>query len=356
MGAEEKLAFGICGLGFMGRTHFFHLREHPRARVAAVFDESPRRRNGDWSDSIGNLPSRSSGRVDMAGVHVCASLDELLKDASLDVVAITLPTSLHADVTVAALAAGKHVICEKPMALNLADCDRMLRAARRANRTLMIAHCIRFWPQYEAIKALVDQGAIGAVRFAKLARLASPPGYSKGNWLMDSARSGGALLDLHVHDVDFAQHLLGVPNTIEARGSSGVSGGIDHVVATYGYSDGRYALIEGGWCFHAPWPFEMAITVHGETGTLEWRMTGGADVLHYAGGEQPRRIAVENDTGWSREMDYFIESVRAGRQVRRCRPISSRVSIALALLERRSIARSRRIAVPDSLRRYGTNR
>jgi predicted dehydrogenase len=226
----------------------------------------------------------------------------------------------------------------------------MIRAARRSGRTLMIAQCIRFWPQYETIQRLIAEGRIGAVRFAFLRRIASPPQYSSGGWLMDGSRSGGAIFDLHVHDVDFAHVLMGVPDTVYARGTRGPSGEIDHVLATYGYADGRYALLEGGWVFHPPWPFDMSITVHGERGTLFWSMPRGPEVLLYAGAAEPETFPHDDQTGWMRELDYFIDCVLSGTPVQRCTPDSSRTSIALTLLERQSIDSGRLITTPADLR------
>jgi predicted dehydrogenase len=321
MRVSEPLRFGICGLGFMGRTYFRYLRENPRAQVVAVCDKNPDVRSGCWQ-ATGNLDPSAPERVDLHDMARYARPEELIADPRVEVVAITLPTPLHAASTVKALEAGKHVICEKPMAPTLEECDRMIAAARACGRTLMVAQCIRFWPQYEAIKALVEEGRIGPVRFAKLARLSCPPTYSDGNWLLDGAASGGALLDLHVHDVDFAQHMLGAPATIHAVGCRGVSGQIDHAFATYGYSDGRYALLEVSWAYHAPWPFEMAITVCGGRGTLAWSSRAGTDVLLYAGGCEAQRIACGDENGWKRELGYFVECVQAGRPVARCQPAS----------------------------------
>lgn len=330
----------------MGRTYFSHLRGHPRAGVIAVHDRNERRRTGDWTDATGNIARVGGSRIDMSGITPHAEFDSFLADANIDVVAVTLPTPCHADYAVRALNAGKHVICEKPMALRLPDCDRMIAAARDAGRTLMIAQCIRFWPQYETIKSLVDAGRIGRVRFAALRRLASPPMYSTGNWLMDHRQSGGGLFDLHVHDVDFAHHLLGVPQTLHAAGTRGPSGGIDHVAATYRYGDGRYAIVEGGWAFHAPWPFEMAISVVGEAGTLEWSSRRGPDVLLYSGGEKSEPIAVQPGDGWTRELDYFIDCITEHGPVARCAPESSRISIGLTLLEKRSVTSGKSVRVP----------
>lgn len=334
----------------MGRTYFEHLRQHPQAEVVALCDEDEARRRGEWRDAVGNLMVREAERAVSGSVAGYAKLADMLRDERVEAVAITLPTHLHAETTIAALRAGKHVLCEKPMALTLPACERMLRAAHRSGRTLMIAQCIRFWPQYERIKEMVDGGELGEIRFVTLRRLASPPVYSADNWLLDGARSGGALLDLHVHDVDFAHYLLGVPRSVQAWMTFDAVRDNDHVVAAYEYDDGSYALLEGGWAFQRPWPFEMAITVAGERGTLDWSLRRGPEVLHYAGDAEPRRIEVAGGTGWTRELDYFIRCVRAGVPVSLCTPESSRTSLALALLERSAAKAGRRQRVPATWR------
>lgn len=346
-----ELRFGICGLGFMGRTHFARLRKNPNAAIVAVCDRDARRCAGEWNDTLGNLDigQDKGGRVSMEGIRPYANPDELMRDPDVDVVVIALPTAAHAPVAVAALEAGKHVLCEKPMAYHPSECDRMLRAARANHRMLMVAQCIRFWPQYETIKRCVDEGRIGPVRFVTLRRLGHTPTYSADNWLLDGQQSGGALLDLHVHDVDYAHFLLGVPKTIVARGTRGASGGIDHVVATYSYPDGRYAVIEGGWALAAPWSFDMEIMVHGERGTLGWAMSRGSDVLLNTGGKTNEPIPCAGDA-YQSEADYFVECVRAGRPVDRCTPESSRLSIVLAWLELRSVETGRLVPISDRLR------
>lgn len=347
----SKLRFGICGLGCMGRGYFNRLHQHPAAQVVAVCDRDARRRAGDWNDELGNFDALTTkgGRVPLDGIRAYAEPREVIADPDVDAVLIALPTPLHAPIAIAALAAGKHVYTEKPMAGRPAECNAMIAAAERSGRTLMVAQCIRFWPQYELIQRYAAEGRLGAVRFAVLRRLGSPPAYSANNWLLDERQSGGAILDLHVHDVDFAQHLLGMPDTVYAQGLAGTAGGINHIVATYGYADGRYAVLEGGWAFAAPRPFEMSITVHGERGTLEWNSRGGNDVLHYDGGQQPHAIACEGDA-YRRELDYFIECVQAGRPVERCTPTSTRNSISLAWLERRSVELGKLVNVSERLR------
>ncbi len=347
----SKLRFGICGLGFMGQSHFARLRQHPHATLVAVCDADPARRAGEWKSTLGNIDpvKTEGGQVSLAGITAYATPQELIADPNVEVVLIALPTALHAAVALAALQAGKHVLCEKPMALRVGDCDQMIRAAEASGKTLMIAQCIRFWPQYETIKRCVDAGRIGAVRFMSLRRLGCPPTYSAGNWLLDGVQSGGALLDLHVHDVDFAHYLLGIPESVFARGTRGPSGDFDHVTATWSYPLERYVALEGGWVLAAPWTFDMEIAVHGERGTLGWALSRGSDVRLRTSGEQAESIPCEGDA-LRQELDYFVDCVQAGRPVAKCTPFSSRTSVALSWLERRSIEGGRLISVRERLR------
>jgi predicted dehydrogenase len=346
----SKLRFGICGLGFMGRGHFTRLQAHPCAEVVAVCDQDPARRAGDWPDDAGNLAAMQaqSGRTALAGVVAYESPQELIANPNVDVVLITLPTFVHAAVTVAALQAGKHVLCEKPMALRPNDCRQMVAAARTSGRTLMVAQCIRFWPQYELIKRYVSEGRLGRVLFATLRRVGTPPQWSAGHWLLNGKLSGGAILDLHVHDIDYVQYLLGVPDEIYARGQRGVSGEIDHVVATYAYPDGRYVTLEGGWVIAAPHAFDMEITVHGERGTLGWALSRGDDVWH-TDVDGTRAISVAGDA-LRNELDYFIECVQSGRPPERCTPSSTRTSIILCWIERRAIELGRPVVLGARLK------
>jgi predicted dehydrogenase len=111
---------GIVGIGFMGWIHWLAYERMGGARVTAISTRSPQRLAGDWRGIQGNFGPPGE-QVDLKGVSAYAKLDDLLNDSQVDLVDITLPNSLHADVAVRALEAGKHVLCEKPMALTLTD-------------------------------------------------------------------------------------------------------------------------------------------------------------------------------------------------------------------------------------------
>jgi len=332
---------GICGCGFMGRTHFQIFEDRPDTKVVALMDADPRRRDGDWSQPLGNLPSRWPARLDMTGRTSHATVDSLLADGRVQLVVVTLPTRLHADVSVTALRAGRHVLCEKPMALSFAECRRVIAAAEEAPGSYLCGLCIRFWPQYVTIKALVDSGRFGKVRAVKLRRLASAPQYSHGGWLMDRTQSGGAIFDLHVHDVDFALHLLGRPETVFARGQTGPSGGIDHVESLWTYDDDKVVSLEGGWCLPAGYPFEMSVQVRCQEATLQWPAPPPADrgpvMLHRADGSS-EALPVGAGNGWTGEIDYFLRCLAENRRPALLTPRDSAEAIRLVELELESIA------------------
>jgi predicted dehydrogenase len=336
---------GVCGLGFMGRTHFTVFDQDPRATVVALMDHQPARRNGDWRDPLGNLESGWPSRVDMANRRGYATIEDLCADPEVELVDLTLPTHLHADAAVTALQARKHVLSEKPMALSSKDCKRIVEAAKKSRKYFMVAQCIRFWPQYAKIKELVSSRMYGKVRSLALRRMATPPGYSSGAWLMNHELSGGAIFDLHIHDVDFALYLMGKPKRVTAYGTTGPSGGIDHVLGVWDYGKDVLATIEGSWCFHEPYPFGMYVNVRCEKATIEWDMTKGSSLRIYHGGKSPEEIPVAETTGWHMEIDYMLSCIDRKKKPKIVTPESSALSIKLAESEKKSIDERRAVQI-----------
>mgnify|MGYP002525031543 FL=1 len=138
---------------------------------------------------------------------------ELLDDESIDVIDICTPTRTHLLMTKPALASGKHVICEKPLARTVAEAKEIAEAATQAKGHFMVAMCLRFWPQWAWVKEAVDSGRYGKVQAAHFQRIAEPPAWGQAIYF-DGATSGGALFDLHVHDTDFVQHVFGKPKSV----------------------------------------------------------------------------------------------------------------------------------------------
>ncbi|MHC4717503.1 MAG: Gfo/Idh/MocA family protein, partial [Planctomycetota bacterium] len=168
--------FGVIGLGFMGRTHLASVAAHAAGRVVSVHDVEPERLTGPLTPGGGNIET-GAGVWDASSVRRCERIEEILDDPEIDAVVAAVPSHLHADVVCAALSAGKHVFCEKPMALTVSDCDRMLASAEQAGKVLMVGHCIRFWGEYAAAAEMVRSGRYGRLETLVLTRYGAIPSF-----------------------------------------------------------------------------------------------------------------------------------------------------------------------------------
>jgi len=314
----------MIGMGGIARAHLHaYAALATRVQVTACCDRLPERAGGSAQGASINLGA-------LAGVETPAraytDYRELLADADVDLVDICLPTRLHPEVAIAALQAGKHVLCEKPMALTVPECDAMIAAAAQSGRTLMIAHCIRFWPEYLALRELVLGGRYGGVTYAMFRRLSPIPDWSVDHWMQHPQLSGGSILDLHIHDADFVTFLLGKPRAVSARGQEDERG-ISHVLATYHYGDGQAIFAEGANHYPPGFPFRMTFLVRLDGATVEWDR-GPLTVYPHDGGA-PVQPALPEGDGYRNEVAYFLDCLDTGEQPARCTPWDARETIRL---------------------------
>jgi len=331
---------GIIGLGGIAGAHIPAYATLPNARLVARCDRDPARAAGTASNVSINI---GTGGTETAAARACTDYRELLRDPKVEAVDICLPTDLHAEVAVAALQAGKHVLCEKPMALTVADCDRMIAAAETAGRILMIAHCIRFWPEYVVLKELVDGGQYGKVTYAMFRRLSPLPDWSEGDWMLDPGRSGGSILDLHIHDADFVAYLLGMPRKVFATGLRDAHG-ISQLIAEYIYDEPRLILAEGGNCYPKGFPFRMTFLVHLEGATVEWDGARGPLTVYPQNG-QPFTPELPAGTGYTREIAYFLDCVERNAQPTLVSAFDARETIRLIQAEMESLQSGQPVAM-----------
>lgn len=344
----------ILGCGFMGRTHYNIHARNRKAKIVALMDLDKKRSQGKWGDPMGNLPAEWPKRVPMKGVASYQSIDDVIADPNVDLIDITLPTSVHAEVSIKALKAGKHVLCEKPMALKHKDCLKVAQVAARSKGYYMVAQCIRFWPQYTKIKQLVDSGKYGKPKSACLKRLSPTPDWSMDNWLMASGLSGGAVLDLHVHDIDFANYLFGKPKSVTAGGTTGPSGGVDHIEALYDYGKNKdlLVMVEGGWCFPPGYPFQMVVNVRCEKAMFEYVLRAGEggtgfgdEVVVYPNKGKIRKIKCKASDGWTEEINYMLTCIQQKKKPTIVTAKTSADSIAVAEAEIKSVKTGKPVAV-----------
>ncbi len=210
------LNIGLVGLGFMAATHLRAYRQVEGARVAALCNPSGRHLDGDFTNVAGNVGATDPVVLDMAGVKATKRFTELLDDPDLHAIDICAPTKAHAELAIAALQAGKHVLCEKPLARTSAAARQIVDAAAKAKGIFMPAMCLRFWPEWAWLKEAIASGRLGNVLAARFRRVAEPPGWGR-NTFFNGAESGGALFDLHVHDTDFVNFRRRTTTSLEAR-------------------------------------------------------------------------------------------------------------------------------------------
>ncbi len=328
-----KLA--VLGLGFMGTTHLKALRRLPEAQLAAVASDVEAQLSGDLTGVAGNIGGPGEC-FDFSSVHKYRDVESALADPDVEAVDICLPTHMHAAVAIEALRAGKHVLVEKPMALDAPNAGRMVEEARRQGRILMAAHVLRFFPEYQALRSLLESGRVGLVRSALFRRRCGAPAWSL--WMGDPEKSGGGVFDLLIHDVDMCLHLFGRPEAVSATGYEDLANGVDVLTAQLFYAHGGVVLVSGGWHHPKRYPFSMEYTVTGDGGTAEYSSTGRAPAFYTSDGAV-ETLPLEEQDGYAAEIAYFIECCRRGRQPELCPPEDSAEAVRLTrlLLEARNL-------------------
>ena len=310
----KEVKIGLIGLGFMGSTHWRIYEALPQVRVVALADVDPDKRRGDVSKVVGNIGGGDNSQpLDMSGVKVYEDAFEMISATDADIIDICMPTPDHSKYLLAALKAGKHVFCEKPLCRNLKQLAEIREAVGKSGRFFNAGMCVRAWPEYDAAKRVIDSGAVGPVKSALFRRLSpTVDGNAWRNWFMKEELSGGAALDLHLHDTDFVCHLFGRPRAVSSFGVRGVASdsGIDHIMTVYDFGDGKLITAEGGWCAPKNVPFEMSFQIVCEKATLKLDASGFHLYWNDGRVETPDTGDASLPTGWHRELKYFTDCVR----------------------------------------------
>lgn len=304
------LKIGVIGLGMMGRTHLDVYARRTDVRVVAIADLNPERLQ-NRQRAAGNIPGQAQGGFDYDSATKYEQGATLIRDRQVEMVDICLPTYLHSQFARKALRAGKHVLVEKPAERTYRAAKKLAEAAEKADRLSMPAQCMRFWPGWTELKEAVRQGTYGALRAVHFRRVASHPG---GPFYSDGDLSGGGILDLHVHDSDFVQYLLGVPEAVSSVGYASVTNQPDHVLTHYHFPSGVMVTAEGGWSFAKGFGFRMQFTANFESATLEFDSSRPHPTRLYETGKEPMDVPTRPGMGYEHEIDYFLSCVAEGRR------------------------------------------
>jgi len=274
----KKLKAGIIGTG-MGRLHMDGYSKDPRVEVFAICD-------------INRKEAEEFAKKYKAS-YVFTDYKKMLDIEEIDIVSIATPNYLHAPMSIAALKRGKHVICEKPMAINLKDAQAMVEATKKAKKRLMVHMSMRFLPQFYLMKRLINKGILGKIYYGKsswLRRRGTPiidfPStgiMARGDWFVQKEKSGGgALMDIGVHMYDLGWWLMGSPEVASVLGSMfaevtpprfkerGIHANIDELsTVLVKFKNGASLFSEVSWDAHME-P-GISIQIFGDKAGMRWQ-------------------------------------------------------------------------------------
>ncbi|MDR1531554.1 MAG: Gfo/Idh/MocA family oxidoreductase [Clostridiales bacterium] len=321
------LKCGIIGLGGLGKAHLRNVKLlEGAAELTAVCDV-----NEAAFDSVTAINMNiNASAVDGAYRRYTDAL-AMLTEESLDFIISAVPTYLHREIAGLALDRGVHVLSEKPMALTLEDCRGMIGKAKAAGKQLMIGQCLRYWPEYRELKAMIESGRYGKVICAEFARLSALPRWSWQNWYWDWEKSGGALFDLHIHDVDMINWLFGKPEWVSAVASH-TDVKFDSVAALYGY-EGKFVSARAYWGLAASFPFEMSFLVRFENATV--RMENAGLIIYTE--DRIFKVETPQEDAYYSELADFVRCVAENRAIETNPPEDSMAAIEIATAEKESI-------------------
>lgn len=298
------IKIGFIGCGFMGTMHANCYNAIDGVQVVAVADVR--------RDKAEALAALSDAKIYATGM-------ELIENETLDAIDICLPTYLHASHAEAAMRKCKNVFIEKPVALTVKECERLLKVQKETGAGVQVGQVIRFWDEYVWLKDLIDSKNYGEVQNAAFRRMSPrPDGWE--HWFLDSDKSGGAALDLHIHDVDYMLYVFGEPKSFSTVLAHG--GERNSYVATVADYFGKSVLIEGSWDFPADYPFEMMFRVKFEKAVAEYTHEGLR--LYTDNGMQNVVLKKEFTAqvegagnisdlgGYYNELKYFTDCLKAG--------------------------------------------
>lgn len=296
------LHIGLVGMGGMGTVHLNNYAQLEGCEVTAVCDPSP----------------QAAQRAAQAGMTHCTALEELLALPELDIVDVCTPTFLHPSAVTAALKAGKHVICEKPLALKASEARDMYDLAEAQGVQLLVGQVLQYAPTAKILRSLVREKPFGQLLDAQFLRLSACPRWVKGGWLFDREKSGHIPFDLHIHDLDLLISLLGPPDETHftAAGRPGLSYK-EHYRFSYRFGE-TTVCAEAAW-YHADLPFtatyrayfEQAVVISDEKGVTAYPFE--QEPIHYDSSETaliPTGINLPPTGMFLEELGDFLSTIR----------------------------------------------
>jgi predicted dehydrogenase len=332
------LRVGIVGIGSMGKAHADRWLKTPAKLVGVVSQNK----------------TQAEKTASQYGAKVYDDLTALLKD--VDVVDICTPTYLHHPMVLEAAAAGKHVVCEKPLAMTVQQTREMIEACERAGVHFLVAHVVRFFPEYVTAKSIVDRGEIGRVAVVRLSRCSFKPARNNPNsWFHDLSKSGGVMFDLMIHDYDFARWVAGEVESVFAKHifANFADAPGDHALTILRHTNGALSHVEGGWAYPAPM-FRTSLEIAGEQGLIEHPRDSSVPLgihLHTSDSGTDVDIAVPSsplaEDPYTAQMKHFYDVLTGKEKTLRVTAADGAAAVQIALAAIESARTGRRVMLKD---------
>lgn len=242
----------LIGCGGMGRMHA-SMASKAGFKVVACADA---------------VPAAMMALARECGGEAYGDVQALIARPDVDMVAITTPTTTHRDLVIAAAKAGKHIFCEKPFCRTTKECKEAMAAVKAAKVKLFVGHVVRYFQEFEAMKAQIAAGKIGKPGFIRMFRGGIFPG-AEGSWFHDYAKSGGATFDMLIHDFDWLRYVFGEPERVFCQAlMRSKPSRIDYSMATFKMKSGVVANVIGSWAH--PSGFRVAVDICGSGGQIQF--------------------------------------------------------------------------------------
>lgn len=321
----------ILGAGFIAGVHLEAWKRIEGAQVVAFFETQP---------------ERAQDFQEKQGIPHYDSFSRLLEEKEVEIVDICLPTFLHREYAEIAAQAKKHLFCEKPIATTLEDAQAIKEICSKNGVKLMIGHVLRFWNEYVKAREIVKEDTLGEILSLSAHRLSVAPTWSQNHWILNPNLSGGASVDLHIHDLDFANWLLGKPQKIFASGNRSNKGAIDHIVSNLSYGPNTFSQIEGGWMMKGDFPFSCGFRILGTKGVLEWDFRAGVNIeqrgkgaplVLYQEDKTKEELYLPGEDPYYQELKYFFNCLEEGRKIESATADQAILALKVALKAQQSI-------------------
>lgn len=300
----------IVGVGFMGWIHYLAYRKSSAAELVGFASRDAKKRAGDWRGIQGNFGPPGEV-IDVDSLKTYETLEEVLQDDSVELVDLCTPPHLHVEQVKQCFIAGKHVLCEKPLALSAGAAAELVEAADRAGRLLLVAHVLPFHPEFRLLADAAADGRWGKLLGGHFTRTIGPVDWNPDFYNPD--RVGGPLIDLHVHDTHLIRLLFGMPKRVYARGRLH-DGTPQYFETLYDFADPSLVVAaSGGVIDQHGRPFTHAYEAHFERATVQFALAAFDDaaetmpvkILHEGGKiERP-------DMGSGDPVDAFVAEIDA---------------------------------------------